>query len=107
MVVELEEIRLRLSEGRKARETVLPEQLYAKAFRSYGIALATLEPADAAARVRRSAMRETLLAFLHDWLYWVSEENRDKLRAMVDLAADNPWRRAFREALAANDPGKL
>src|SRR5205807_1686537 len=72
-----------------------------------GIALTTLEPADAAARVRRSAIRETLLAFLHDWLYWVSEGNRDKLRAMVDLADDNPWRRAFREALAAKDPGKL
>src|SRR5260370_31357265 len=102
MVVELEEIRLRLSEGRKAHETVLPEQLYAQAFRNYGIALTTLEPADAAARVRRSAIRETLLAFLHDWLYWVSEENRDKLRSMVDLSDDNPWRRAFREALAAS-----
>src|SRR5260370_42423647 len=106
MVVELEEIRLRLSEGRKARETVLPEQLYAQAFRNYGIALTTLEPADAAARLPRAAIRETLLAFLHDWLYGVAEENRDKLRAMVDLADDNSWRRAFEEALAANSPRK-
>ena len=56
MVAELEEIRLRLSEGRKSREkpSRSPEEMYADAFRKYGIPLMTLEPAEAAARVRDS-----------------------------------------------------
>jgi serine/threonine-protein kinase len=73
MVAELEEIRLRLLEGRRNHGTTAPagDRLYAQAFQKYGIALTTLEPA-AAARIRNSAIRETLLAFLHDWmLNWV------------------------------------
>jgi hypothetical protein len=107
MVAELEEVRLRLSEGRKAHETVPPTvaQLYGGAFRNYGIELSVLKPAEAAARVRNSAIRETLLVFLHDWLYW--DANRDALRAVVERADDDRWRREYREALARTDPGKL
>jgi tetratricopeptide (TPR) repeat protein/tRNA A-37 threonylcarbamoyl transferase component Bud32 len=109
MVAELEEIRLRLLEGRRPHETVAPsgDRLYAEAFRKYGIALTTMEPVEAEERIRNSAIRETLLAFLHDWLHWVSDADRDKLRAVVDRADDNAWRRGFRGALAANDNGKL
>jgi len=109
MVIELEEIRLRLSEGRKSDETVISgDQLYDEAFRKYGIALTKLESTEAAARIRNSAIRETLLAFLHDWLLsWVSGANLDKLRAVVDRADDDEWRRGLRQALAVKDTQKL
>ena len=65
---ELEEIRLRLLEG----SAPSGHRLYAKVFREYGIALPATEPAAAAAQIRNSAVRDTLLAFLHDWfLFWV------------------------------------
>jgi serine/threonine-protein kinase len=109
MVLGLEEIRLRLSEGGagQQRPAVSADQAYAEAFRKYGIALTTSGPAEAAARVRSSAIRETLLAFLYDWLYWVSDANRDRLRALLDQADDDDWRRDFRAALAAGDAEKL
>ncbi len=84
----------------------MPEGLYAEAFLKYGITL-SMEPTQAAARLRYSGIHETLLAFLHDWLFWVSDVNHDKLRAIVDLADDDEWRRAFRDALAAHDSTKL
>jgi serine/threonine-protein kinase len=109
MVAGLQDIRLRLLEGRKSHEEVAPrgDRLYAEAFRNYGIDLTILEPAEAAAQIRRSAIRETLLAFLHDWLFWVSGVDRDKLRTVVDLADDDEWRHGMREALTAKDTPKL
>jgi len=109
IVTELEEIRLRLLEGRQSHETLAPtgDRLYAEAFRRYGIDLTLLESAEAAARIRNSAIRETLLAFLHDWLYWVAGAVRDKLRTVVERADDDEWRRELREALAVKDERKL
>jgi serine/threonine-protein kinase len=109
MVAELEEIRLRLSAGGKTQQTasLSAEKMYAEAFRNYGIALTKLEPAEAAARLRSSAIRATLLAFLHDWLYWVSAENRARLRDVLDRADNDDWRRAYREALVEKDVEKL
>src|SRR5205814_8642136 len=94
MVGELEEIRLRLSERKNTRDTVSAEQLYERAFRKYGIDLSALGPAKAAARIRSSAIGETIVEFLPDWLYWVSDANRDQLRAVVEGADDNQWPRA-------------
>jgi serine/threonine-protein kinase len=53
--------------------------------------------------VRNSRVRLILLVFLHDWLYWAPSDNRERLRAVVDLADDDPWRRSFRDARAKND----
>ena len=109
MVAKLEEIRLRLSEGRKSQESasLSPERMYADAFRTYGFPLLTLEPAEAAARVRNSAVREPLLAFLHDWFFWISDENRDQLQDVLDRADDDACRHAFRIALMKKDLDKL
>src|SRR5262249_17993311 len=106
MVSDLEEIRLRLSDGRRSQETALlsPEKMYAYTFWTYGIPLLTLE---AAGLVRDSSIHHTLLAFMHDWLYWVSDENRARLRDVLDRADDDHWRHAFREALVEKDAGKL
>jgi serine/threonine-protein kinase len=101
MVAELEEIRLRLLEGKQGHEEVAPtgDRLYAGAFLNYGINLTRLEPPDAATRIRNSAIREILLAFLHEWLYWLWGPDRDRLRAVLDRADDDEWRRRMREAL--------
>ncbi len=78
---------------------------YAATFRKYGIELSVPDPA-AAALVRGSAIRDTLLAYLHDWLYWVSDKHRHTLQGRLDGADDDEWLRAYREALAAKDTGK-
>jgi tetratricopeptide (TPR) repeat protein len=109
MVAELEEIRLRLLEGRKSHEPDAPrgERLYGEAFRGYGVDLKTLEPAEAAARIHDSAIHATLLAFLYDWVfYWGSEAERTRLRAVLDLADDDEWRRRLRATLAVYDAAK-
>jgi tetratricopeptide (TPR) repeat protein len=109
MVAGLEEIRLRLLEGRKSHEPDAPrgELLYGEAFRGYGIDLTTLGSAEAAARIRGSAIRATLLAFLYDWMfYWESGADRARLRAVLDLADDDAWRRRLRSALAVYDAAK-
>ena len=107
LVADLEEIRLRLS--RNSPVPLSPERLYAEAFRNYGLDLMVLEPAEAAAAIRNSAIRDTLLEFLHDWLYWVSDADRARVGAAVDEADDDEWRRAYRGAIAAKDrdPVKL
>src|SRR5262249_13565629 len=96
MAAKLEGIRLRQSaDSTKTRGTAAPLHAeYAEAFRSYfSIDLLTLDPEAAAARVGNSAIRGTLLAYLHDWQYWASDGDRAKLRAVLDRADDDPWRR--------------
>jgi serine/threonine-protein kinase len=109
MVAQLEEIRLRLSDGRRSQETasLSAENMYEAAFRNYGIPLLTLEPVEAARRFRDSSIRQALVSFMHDWLYWVSEQNRARIRDVLDRADDDDWRSAFREALAQKDAAKL
>jgi tetratricopeptide (TPR) repeat protein len=104
MVTNLEDIRLRLLEGR----ALSGHRLYDEAFREYGIAMSAPEPAGAAAQVRNSAIRETLLAYLHDWLFfWASDADKDRLRAVLDRADDDDWRRRLRKTLGgAYDHGE-
>ena len=103
-MTELEETRLDLLEGRATSGC----RLYAEAFRNYGIALPAPKPEVAAAQIRNSAIRETLLAFLHDWLLvWAWDADKDQLRAVLDRADDDDWRRRLRETLhGAYDPGE-
>lgn len=107
MVSELEEIRLRLSAGGSGQEpvTLSPDEMYSRAFRQYGIDVMAIAPEKAAALVRASAISDNLLAFLHDWLFWTSE--RERVRAVIERADDDPWRKEFRAAVAAPDATKL
>jgi serine/threonine-protein kinase len=109
MVVRLEDVRLRLSEGNETigRASSTADQLYTEAFATYGISLTTSSPAEAAAIVRHSDIRDILLVFLHDWLYWATDASRRNLRALVEAADDDSWRRDFREARAKNNLPKL
>jgi eukaryotic-like serine/threonine-protein kinase len=104
MVTELEEIRLSLLE----RRALSGNPLYAAAFREYGIALPAPNPEVAVAQIRNSAIRETLLAFLHDWMFfWVPRAEQDPFRAVLDRADDDDWRRRLRATLLGTyDPGE-
>jgi tRNA A-37 threonylcarbamoyl transferase component Bud32/tetratricopeptide (TPR) repeat protein len=109
MVAQLEEIRLRLSDSRASQETtsVSPEKVYADTFQNYGTPLLALEPGEAAARIRISSIRPTLLEFLHDWLFRGSDETRARLRDVLDRADDDDWRRTFRKSLIAKNVDEL
>ena len=106
---ELEEIRLSFSatSPQDRQDLGSPGHWYADAFRRYGIDLRALKPTEAAARVRHSAIRETLLTFLYDWLFFSdSDADKDQLRAVLDRSDDDDWRRRLRETLrGAYDPG--
>jgi serine/threonine-protein kinase len=109
MVAELEEIRLRLTDSRASQETTSAsaEKVYAVAFRNYGIPLLSVEPTEAADRIRASSIRLTLLEFLHDWLFRGSEETRARLRDVLDQTDDDDWRRAFRKSLLEKNADEL
>jgi serine/threonine-protein kinase len=77
--------------------------LYAQAYRKYGIDLLALEPAESARRIHDSAIRETLVTFLHDWLYSITDTNRHRVGAAADLADGDDWRSAYRAAIAAKN----
>src|SRR5262249_54584004 len=76
---------------------------YAAAFSRYGIDAVSRGPADAAARIRASAIHEALLAGLDGWIQAKPEDDRDRahLRRVADAAEESAWRRAFREAALA------
>ncbi|HEV3257393.1 MAG TPA: serine/threonine-protein kinase, partial [Gemmataceae bacterium] len=104
MVTRLEEIPIRQVEVRAASA----HRQYVDAFRDYGIDLPTPEPEEAAVRIRESAIRETLLAFIHDWLFfWGTQVDKDQLAAVLDLADDDDWRRRLRKTLRGTyDPAE-
>ncbi len=114
MVADLDEIRLRrsqtLQEKSNSARPVTAESdadaQYAKAFREYAIDVAALAAPEAAARVRQSAIRESLLSGLSDWRR-TSHANGDKLLAVIEQADDNAWRQSFREALRDRDVNRM
>jgi serine/threonine protein kinase/tetratricopeptide (TPR) repeat protein len=119
MLAELEQIRLRQAETNSADGDTREDQArfdrsgtgrrYAAAFSQYGLDLATLDPADATARIRASPIREQLVAGLDAWMFVKAPDDpqRARLRQVVDAADDSAWRRAFREAALTLDLQKL
>jgi serine/threonine-protein kinase len=112
LVNTVEEFRLRLAEGGSERRdgegsNGVESRSYAEAFRKYGIDPETQGPVELAARVRDSEIHQTLLAFLHDWFIWSSPTIRPKLRALLERADNDPWRRAVRDSMEASDAGRL
>ncbi len=67
-----------------------------------------MPPEQASERIRSSAIRDTLVAYLHDWLQWVSPKDLGRVLDLADRADDDEWRRNFRKrALVAKDALKL
>ena len=109
MVTTLEEIRMRVAEHKRNGEILSPSanKSYADTFRSYGIPISDAQPNEAASQIQHSEIRDVLLAFIHDWLNDVSDADRANVEAVADRADGNEWRRAVRQALAANDSERL
>ncbi len=111
MLVDMDEIRLRYAESKEGGmfDSFGCDRRFREAFAAYGIDVAALDVSDASARVRGSAIREPLLAGLGAWVRIkpAGDSARPRLRAVVDGADGNAWRRTFRAAAEANDTGKL
>ena len=79
---------------------------YAAAFREYGIDAELLDAADAAQRVRASAIREQLAAGLDDWSFVIPAADgvrRARVRSIAALADPDDWRNRFRDETVQRD----
>src|SRR6516162_7819204 len=76
---------------------------YAEAFRDYGLDVDQLDPHEAAARIKVSAIREQLVAALDDWLISTSGRNWGRLPAVLAEADADPWRQPVRAACVAGN----
>jgi serine/threonine-protein kinase len=80
---------------------------YREAFAGYGIDLEALDPAEAAARVRASAIREPLVVALDHWAALLTKDNervqRERLLAVAGLADGDAARAELRRVLADGD----
>ena len=110
MVMELDEIRMRQS-GAYTQEGKFDltgaDRPYAELFAKYGIDVGRLGSANVAEQVRASAVRETLLAGMNNWMRLAPTAQRAGLQAVADAADDNAWRTASRAALLAGDLKKI
>ena len=108
MVAELEEIRLHMTAFTRD-DPAAPALVkrYADTFDRYEFPLMRLDVEEAAARLHASAIYETLLAYLHDWLSLTLHENRAHLLDVLDRADNDDWRCALRQALVQDDADKL
>jgi serine/threonine protein kinase/Tfp pilus assembly protein PilF len=93
------------------------EAQYAAAFQGYGIDALTMDPEEAAARIRGSAIHEALVRGLDEWMqvkgrdWGMNKPNQspewEHLKRVADAADDNAWRRAFRKAFLSWDEQKV
>jgi serine/threonine protein kinase/Flp pilus assembly protein TadD len=120
MLADLDQTRLRRADRKEGVQFDVAgaEARYAELFAGYGIDVLALDPAEAALRIRDSAIREALLAGLDDWMHPNKNDSpmpakpgqgadRARLQQVADAADDNAWRRAFRKAALARDKDKL
>ncbi|HET6880445.1 MAG TPA: tetratricopeptide repeat protein [Pirellulales bacterium] len=134
MLNELENIRLRPADSKNGEmwDWAGAEEQYASAFKAYGLDPA-MKPAQTAALVRESPIREALLGGLDAWLQLRKEQpapivtstqssgrsddssvtslplddTRTWLREVADGADDNTWRRTLRQAVLDGDVKRL
>jgi tetratricopeptide (TPR) repeat protein/serine/threonine protein kinase len=86
------------------------DQLYMQAFEGHGLKVTTLDPQEAARRLRTSAIRTHLIAALEEWAQAKSNLRRRRgecLIALADLADDDPWRRRLRRVMRRADKIEL
>jgi serine/threonine protein kinase len=102
MLMSLEEAHLRWSVAGEGTEFdhAGADQLYAQAFRRYGLDVTTLDAEEAARRVRASAIRDRLTEGLDDWGFsrdhYSGPGGGQALLAVARLADDDPWRQRLR-----------
>jgi tetratricopeptide (TPR) repeat protein len=108
MVAKLDEARLQRAAFKDGHfDSSAAEVYYQAAFQSYGLDLATLDPDEAAARMRASVIREHLLAAVTDWYTIKPKTDKagmERLRAIaVSLEDADDWRRRFRDLGSRGD----
>jgi serine/threonine protein kinase/Flp pilus assembly protein TadD len=107
MVARLEEVRLKYWElTTRGYDFVASDAAYAAAFQAYGIDVLALEPAEAAQRIRASAIHPSLVAAIDDWT-WVRSatgiHGHKHLRAVARFADADVWRNRLRDAAERGD----
>jgi eukaryotic-like serine/threonine-protein kinase len=110
LVADLDEVRMLESEAITTRsefERTRANDGYRAAFDKYGLDLAAAWPAEVAPAIVHCPVRTELLTGLYDWLRISPADQRDKLRAVLDLADDDSWRKSFRPAILASEITKL
>jgi tetratricopeptide (TPR) repeat protein len=108
MVQRLETISLDMAAVKDGHyDTAARAEAYRQAFAAYGVDRQAQSPAEAAAGIRASPIREHLLAALYDWTFRVQagpSTSEKRWCADVLRAADaDPWRTQLREALGSKD----
>ena len=87
-------------------------QLYSEAFTGYGLDVEKLSPAEAADRIRASALRKELVVALDGWARYYPVESGKisrkgalaaRLLEVAEKADDDAWARRLRSALQGND----
>lgn len=109
LVAELDAIWMSQSEtvtGKKSDAKGTSER-YAQAFRNYGIDVEQQSPEVTGNVLAQSAVRDILLAGLHDWMRLASTGDQGRLSAILENADNDSWRHAFRTAALANDVPSL
>src|SRR5262249_30240542 len=109
-VIQLDDIRFRkwiwITEpgGRGDFNTKIASPEYRKAFADRGLDLATLDPTEAAKRIRASAVKAELVAAVDDWALWEPDRAlRDRLLEIARRADPRPWTDRLRDAAAWKD----
>ena len=109
MVMKLEDARLRSADAKDNNfDYEQADAAYTKAFREYGIVVATMDPHEAGLILRARDIRIELAAALDDWAWTLRDQNKkawqDRL-ALARAADPDPFRDRVREAVARRPPG--
>jgi serine/threonine protein kinase/tetratricopeptide (TPR) repeat protein len=107
MAARLDEIRLEQSAVKDEHfDTGGADPAYREAFQSYGIDVESLEPQQAADRIRASLVQDRLLSALDDWVMvkgiWRLPA-KERLLAIAQEVDVDPWRKRFRDAYRRGD----
>jgi serine/threonine-protein kinase len=111
LVALLDDIRLRRAavvEGQRGFDFAGTDRRYAAAFAEAGLAREGEDPADAAVRIRATAVRDPLVAALDDWAYCAQEASRRAwLLAVARMADPDRWRDRARQPALWRDRNAL
>ena len=109
MVLRLEGVLLLETFTAGKHENPAANAAYLTAFQSYDLDLMGLDPAEAARRIKASAIREPLLTALDDWIFVKPRRRRgrERLLAVARLADSDDWRQKLRDPATHQDRATL
>jgi Flp pilus assembly protein TadD len=111
LVARLEEIRLEAAAVKQGHfDRAGADPAYRAEFRRYGLDVETLDPVEAARRIRSATIKDRLVSALDDWM--LSKQlsglaGRGRLLAVARAADPDRWRDRFRDAYGRSDNAAL